>query len=551
VPANARLSFSSRPTVAVSGDGRTIVFAATVDGVDRLFVRRTGSFDATEIPGTENGSNPAISPDGRSVAFATSTRIARVSLAGGPVTQLADAVEPRGVSWDQDDSILYVPQSNGSIWRVPATGGQPARITTLDNSANERTHRWPQQLPGGALIFTSDSESTPDAYDDASIVAWMPDATRHTVLTEAEIARYVPSGHLLFARGGTLFAVAFDPQRAMVTGTPVAILHEVAGDLTTGAHHFAVSQSGTLVYVAGRNAPGSTVPAWVSRAPGSESLPLPPGGYADLRISPDGLQLAASVTGSAGSDIWVHHLQRRTFSKVTFGGENLTPMWSRNGATLYFSQLDTSRGNSTIMRRPADGSGQAERIATLNGRVYLNDVAADDRSLIVNVFASDNKGPGAGKSWIGRLPLEPNAQAVPLLNSADAFSARLSPNNRWIAYTGRNPNREVFVRPLSGNGQWQVSTGGGEEPKWSRDGRNLFYRNDNLLLAVTVDPLAAVFESSLPFEVFKGIYNLRNESGISYDVSATGARFVMLKLPEEAADALSLRLVTNWTNELK
>jgi hypothetical protein len=379
----------------------------------------------------------------------------------------------------------------------------------------------------------------------------MPDGSRQTVLKEASIARYVASGHLLFARGGTLFAVTFDPQRAMVTGTPVAILHEVAGDLTTGAHHFAVSQSGTLVYVAGRNAPGSTVPAWMSRAPGGETLPLPPGGYADLRISPDGLQLAASVTAGAATDIWVHHLQRRTFTKVTFAGENVTPMWSRSGATLYFTQLDTSRGSSTIMRRPADGSGQAEQVAALHGRVYLNDVAADDRSLIVNVVASDNKGPGAGKSWIGRLPLEPNAQAVPLLDGADAFNARLSPNNRWIAYTGRTPNREVFVRPLMGSGQWQVSTGGGEEPKWSRDGRNLFYRNDNLLLAVTVDPLAPVFESSLPFEVLKGIYNLRNESGISYDVGATGARFVMLKLPEEAADALSLRLITNWTNELK
>ena len=546
-PAKARLSFASRPAVSVSADGRTIVFVASIDGTDRLFVRRVDSFEATEIPGTENASSPAISPDGRSVAFCINTRLVKVSLAGGPVTTLATIVETRGVSWDEDASILYVPKTVGGVWRIPSTGGQPTEITK-PASISERTHRYPQQLPGGAVIFTIDSEATPDSYDDATIAAQMPDGSRHTVLTEAAMARYVPSGHLLFARGGTLFAVPFDPTRAVVMGLPVEVLHEVAGDLSTGAHHFAASASGALVYISGRNAPGSTVPAWMRSGSDVEPLSLPAGGYADLRISGDGQQAAMTVISDVSSDIWVHHFLRRTFTKVTFAGKNVTPIWSRDGATLYYAQIDGANGSSTIMRRPVDGSRQAEEIATLRGRVYLNDLTPDGHSLVVNAFGGEHRIANTPRnSIVAQLPLQPNAAMTTLVDDPDPFGAALSRDGRWIAYVS---SRQVFVRPFSGSGRWQVSTSGGEEPKWAGDGRRLYYRNDNVVMFVEIDPRAAAFQASAPLPVANGIYNSRNESGLSYDVDPKQERFLVLRPANEAADALSLRVITNWTNEL-
>jgi serine/threonine-protein kinase len=546
IPPQARLPFASRPAVAVSADGRTTVFVASVDGIDRLFVRRTDSFDIKELAGTENGSNPAISPDGTTVAFGAGTRLAKVSIAGGPVTTLATIVELRGISWDEGDSILYVPRAVGGVWRVPATGGQPSQMTN-PGSPGERTHRYPQQLPGGALIFTIDSEATPDNYDDASIVALMPDGSRHVVLANAAIARYVPGGHLLFARGGTLFASRFDPQRAEVIGSPTEILHEVAGDLSTGAHHFAASQTGTLVYISGRDAPGSTIPVWASVSGDIEPLPLPPGGYADLRLSPDGQQAAMTIIAGTTSDIWVHHFTRRSFTKMTFGGQNVTPLWSADGATLYYSQIDAAKGISAIMRRAADGSRQAEPVATQPGRAYLNGFMPGGRDLIVNVYGGEHKVTnGPRNSALLRLSLEPNAKPVSLIGDLDGIGGRVSPDGRWLAFTSALPNREIYVRQLSGTGRWLVSPAGAEEPKWSQDGRRLYFRIDNRLMVVSVDPRAPSFESSLPTEVLKGIYNTRNESGISYDVDAKSGRFLMMRQAEEAADALSLRLITNW-----
>jgi eukaryotic-like serine/threonine-protein kinase len=548
LPAKTRLSFASRPAVAVSEDGRTVVFVATVDGTDRLYVRHIDSFQATEIPGTENASSPAMSPDGRSVVFATSTRVAKVSLAGGPVTTLAETIEPRGLSWD-GEAIVYSPNSVSGIWRVPAQGGRAEAVTTL--AASERTHRYPQQLPNGAVLFTVGSDASPDNYDDAIVAVLMSDGSRHTVLTAASMARYVPPGHLFFARGGAVFVVPFDARTATVTGTPVEILQDVAGDLTTGAHHFAVAPSGPLVYISGRNAPGSTVPAWVRPTGGIERLALPAGGYGDLRISPDGEQLAGTVTTQGGSDIWIHHLRRQTITKVTSGGQNMTALWSRDGATLYYTRVDTGRIASTIMRRPADGSRQAEAIVTVPGRVYLNDVAPDDRSIVVSIFNDGHRSTtGVRNSWLARLPLEEHASPTRLADETNEFSGRVSPDGRWLAYVGRAPSREVYVRTLTGDGRWQVSTAGGEEPKWSRDGRHLYFRNDNMLMSVTINPRAAVFESTAPMPIVKGIYNLRNESGISYDVDVTDGRFLMLRLAEDAADALSLRVVTNWKREL-
>ena len=509
------LSISNRPAVAISPDGTTVVFVASASGVDHLYVRRVNSFDPVEIPGTEGASNPVISPDGRWVAFTTGSKMGKVPLEGGPVTALGDVADPRGLSWDVDDTIVFSPQAVGGVFRMPARGGTAVQVSTPKPQV-ERTHRWPQLLPGGkAILYTIGTFNSPDNYDDAVVEAVRLDTgEKRTLVTGAAMARYPGGGYLLFVRGTTLFALRFDADTLEVQGTPTAVLHDVGGDTTTGAAHFSVSPSGTLAYLS-TGGLANMRPMWVDRSGRGEPLDVPAGTYADPRVSPDGQSLALSVIARGGRDIWVHHFQSKRFTRLTFGGQNHTPVWSRDGSMIYYIAVAPGDREVIISRRPSDGSRDAEPLVTVSGRLYLDDVSADGRTAIADAVSG-----GSGRSDVVRIPLEKGGKAQPLLlSSADDFLARQSPDGRWIAYNSLESGRpEVYVRPADGSGgRWQVSTSGGEEPKWSPDGRLLYYRYGTLMMGASVDP-GKSFSASPPVQIFSGVFNLRTDSGVSYDV---------------------------------
>ena len=540
---------SSRPAVTVSPDGSTVVFAAALDGVERLYRRHASSFDATAISGTEGGSNPVISPDGRWLAFMTITKLVKIPLAGGLAVPLADVNDPRGLSWDSDDSIIYTPTTLGGVFRIAAAGGTPTQITTPKPGA-ERTHRWPQELPGGvAVIYTVGSFSNPDNYDDAVIEAQMvATGERRTLLAGAAMARYLPTGHLLFARGTNLFLVPFDARKVEVTGSPNAVIQGLGVDATTGAAHVAVSRSGTLVYISAGSDASALRVTEVDQTGRSQPLQLPAGAYSEPAVSPDGQQLAVSVIAGGGRDIWVHHRQRRTFTRLTFEGQNVSPVWTRDGSMIYYVSMDAAERGSVIHRRPSDGSREAEHIATMPERGYLSYLTPDERSAVIELVSA-----GAARSDLHQIALAKDAKSVPLLATRfNEFAARLSPDGRWMAYVSNESGRpHIYVRPAAGGGgRWQVSTDAGEEPKWSPDGRELYYRYGNVLMGATVRA-GAVFEASPPRQIISGIYNLRNESGISYDVDARTGRFVMIRPGDEAAEAHSLRVMVNWFQEIR
>jgi eukaryotic-like serine/threonine-protein kinase len=547
-PAKASINLSSRPAIALSPDGRQLAFVATTDGITRLYLRTQREFDARPLAGTEGASEPAFSPDGRWLAFYANNALSKISADGGPVEALARVNDPRGLSWDSADTITYSPDATGVVFQLNPDRSSATKAVTTRKGEEERTHRWPQALPGNtAVLFTVGAINSPDNYDGATIEAVvLATGERRVLLKGAAMARYVAPGYLLFARGHSVFAVRFNPDRLEVEGAPVIVMQGVAGDSTTGASDFSVSNTGTFAYFPGSPEGTQHRLVWTAADGKLEPVALPPGAYFDVRVSPDGSRAALQSVGGSGSDIWVHDFAKKTFTRLTFGGQNRTPVWSHDGATIYFVAIDPSGNSSRIARKPADGSHEAETVANLKFRSFLKEVSADGHSALIDYSTL------ATKSDIEIIPLGTDAAPTPITGSEfDEYCSSLSPDGRWVAYQSDESSRaEIFVREASGKGgRWQVSSEGGEEPRWSPKGDELYYRNDRRFMAAHIVP-GPVFQYAPPRMLFDGLFNLRAESGVSYDVDPAGNRFLMIRLASDDVATSSVRVITNWSQEL-
>ncbi|HVL69472.1 MAG TPA: protein kinase [Vicinamibacterales bacterium] len=554
-PPKAILSSVLRPSVAISPDGESVAFVATAGGVDRLFVRRMNAFDAVELPGTEGASNPVFSPDGQWIAFfAGGSRLVKVPVTGGAIVQLDDVTEmgtqvsdPRGLAWSAEGRIVFAPQPIGGLYSVPASGGARTVVTTPVRDV-ERTHRWPEVLPGGqAVLYTMGLFDSPDNYDNAKIEVVRLDTGETRTLATGAMARYVDGGYLLIVRGTTLYGVRFDAASLEMTGTPVPLLQDVGGDGTTGAAHLAVSRSGTLVYLHAAHSRANLRPGWMTTGGQFEPLPsMPVGTYSDPRISPDGQHLAVTMIVGGGRDIFVHSFARGTTARRTFGGQNLTPQWSRDGRTIYYSAAGAAGTTAVLHAMPSDGSSDPEPIVALNHRLYCTDVMPDGQ------LVCDATSPATSRLDILRIPPANGATPHPLVKTEhDEAMGRLSPTGEWIAYiSNQSGAAEIYVRRTSvSGGRVQVSSGGGEEPKWSPDGKRLYYRSGSLLMSVAVDTTPA-FEVSAPQQVLSNVYTLSVESGITYDVHPKNGRLLMIRPVDDTGAWGALRLITNWLREV-
>jgi eukaryotic-like serine/threonine-protein kinase len=553
-PDQTSLALVARPSVALSSDGSMVAFVAAAKGESRLYLRSFGELTPRMLPGTEGASNPVFSPNGNEIAFFVSGRLKKTTLDGvvSTVIETGSDVDTRGIAWMPDDTLVYSPVATGPLLQVRSTGGAARAVTTLDDKRGERTHRWPAALPGGKLLFTVGTLASPDNYDRATIDAVdLATGKRQVVLEGASSARYVATGHLLFTRESTLYAIPFDVNSLTTRGTPVQVLRGVNGDTTTGAAHVAVANNGTMVYAPGSALAAANQLTWVDRQGKAMPIGLPQGLYFDPRISPDGTRVAVtwqSLTAGSG-DIWVSDLTRNTFTRLSFSGGALTPVWSGDGRTIYYVVIDPSGRKTTIMRKPADGSREAEPIVALEFRTYLKDVTPDEKTALIDYSAPTS---GSGMGELMTLALAENAKPEPLVTSAfSKYGSTWSPDRRWLAYVSDESGRdEVYVREMSrSGGRWQVSTNGGEEPHWAPDGRALYYRNESQLMAVAVDT-RTTFEAKPPVVLFDGVYNLRSDTGISYAIAPKGDRFLMIRLTQENT-ASTLTVVTNWFAELR
>ena len=243
----------------------------------------------------------------------------------------------------------------------------------------------------------------------------------------------------------------------------------------------------------------------------------------------------------------VYDLNRGTSTRLTFNVSNASPVWSADGKSVYYTEIRTTGDLTTLFRKPADGSSEAEKLALLENTAYVKAIKSDGSSAIFDYQMNTNRGD------IIELPLAPNAQMTRLLNSQfNEYAAALSPDGRRLAYqTNENGRPDIFVKDLSGSGsRIPISTDGGEEPRWSHDGRELFYRKSNSLMSVAVEPGSA-FHAGTPKELFKGLYDLRSNSGVTYDVDPKSNRFLMIRVGEDATAPAQVRVVVNWFDELR
>jgi serine/threonine-protein kinase len=475
----------------LSPDGAVIAFVGqpSASGSAQLYVQRLNQLHATPLSGTEDANSPFFSPDGEWIGFFAAGKLKKVSITGGATVTLADAPANRGGAWAEDGTIVFTPGPplDLGVRRVSAAGGKSAALMSL--AEGEVTQRWPQALPGGiGVLYTSSRDL--DTYDDATLVVQrLPTGARKAVLRGGSQGRYLPSGPLVYMHKGTLFAVPFDLDRLEVTGQPAPAVEHVMSNATTGSAQFAVSASGTLVYLPGRST-GAGIPVhWMDREGKTTPLRATPANWFDLHFSPDGRRLAMAIV-EGRSDIWVYELARETLTRLTSDPVNAAaPVWTPDGRRIVFASARADTSTFNLYWQRADGTGDAQRLTESKNQQYPGSWHPTGRYL---AFYEQNPTtnrdlmvlPMEGDDVSGWKPGKPFV----FLNSPDAEQGPMfSPDGRWLAYvSGETGRSEVFVRPFPGpGGKTQISSGGGAFSSWSRTKPQIFYGSPEKYIMVS------------------------------------------------------------------
>jgi hypothetical protein len=545
LPVGDQLAVGERPAMAISPDGTHLIYAARRGNRTALFARRLDSVEVELLPGTEDATGPFFAPDGSSVGFFAGTQLKRVSIPGGTPLTISAYVPPvtRGASWGTDASILFSEARATGLWRVAASGGVPQVATTVDAQKGELAHRWPELLPGGnAVLFAVDSGRS---FDEAEIVAQdLQSGARRVVVRAGTAPKYVPTGHLLFARAGALLAAPFDSVKLEVIGPAVDVLQGLRTE-TTGAAQFSVSNTGTLVYVRGSAGAGpERTLVWVDRQGVERTITSVSGAYGALRLSPDGDRLALNVQGPS-NELWIYDLRRQTSLRLSLeASDDFRPIWTPDGKAITYAS-ETAEHKPNIYWRPADGTGQKERLLQSELAQFPYSWSPDGR-----VLAYVEQHPATRFDvWI--LPMTGDRQPHPFLRTPfNESGPTFAPDGRWLAYVSDESGRdEVYVRPYPGPGsRILISTEGGTDPAWAPNGREIFYRSGNRMFATPVR-VESTFTVSTPRLLYAGPYSLGTGNFRRYDVEADGKRFVMVKeLPQSSAPEINI--VLEWFSEL-
>jgi len=542
-PEHAGFSLVSLP--ALSPDGRHLAFATGSGRQSRLWIRDLNATESREIPSTEGAFDPFWAPDSRSIAFFVPGKLKRVPIDRGPATTICEAADGRGGTWNREGVIVFAPTYGSPLDRVAAGGGTPERLTQFQEAGGEISHAFPWFLPdGNHYLYTSRNV---DPAKNGIFVADLQSGNPSRILNVSSNAVYSPPGYLLYVRGGTLMAQTFDAHRLRTAGDPFTVAPK-AGFLPGSLQgQFAVSQTGVLTYYSGTNALLSQL-TWLNR----EGKVLETIGGPDVMqapaLSPDGTTIAVDrLNADTGTyDLWLYNLPKRAFSRFTFDSENdMFPVWSHNGKSILFS---SGRGGKLGLYQKEAGGGDAEHLLVRMGGITLPTDGSGGEFLLFS-----NQTPRAENNLF-RLQLAPGAKPVPLVHSrASESHGRLSPDGRWLAYdSDETGSAQVFVATFPQvKGRWQVSEEdgkmeGGTRPVWSHDGRELFYiSTSGKLMRVTVDT-AALFTHGRPQLMF----DVRMPPMSPFAISHDGKRFLILNGIEPDVTT-PITVVVNWDGALK
>jgi len=535
--------------VILSPDGSRLVYVAG-DPL-RLYTRRLDQSKANELPGTEDAIRPFFSPDGQWVGFFTGRagdKLYKISVEGGAAVPLADLSGTIGGSWGADDNII-VGGINRGLLRVPARGGAPT--TALERASGAGEYVFPQILPGGKAVLFSDR--TRGGNTNSIEVFSFAGRGQKTLVRGGYAGRYLPSGHLVYANKGTLFAIPFDVDRLETRGTAVPVLDDVDYQPGTFGVDVDFAGIGTLVYRRGTSAPGATGMSiqWVDGAGKKDPLRAKPGAYRSLRLSPDGKRLAL-LAGEGSTDVWVYDLQRDAMTKLTFGaGPYIFPIWSPDGRYVLFG----APGKGIYWTR-ADGAGQPQPLTQSQNPQIPSSFAPSGKWLAYfeilerpQVFTIPLEEQGG--QWKAGKPEQFLKSQFTDLNPA------FSPDGRWLAYASdESGNSEVYVRafppPASGQGgQWQISNSGGTAPRWSRNGRELIYQAGDQLMTVSYSVKGDTFVAEKP-RVW--IDKLGTGARLAWDLAPDGKRVVVLTpvgTPEAPKADHEVTFLLNFFDELR
>jgi eukaryotic-like serine/threonine-protein kinase len=553
----------SRVAMALSPDGRSVLFSAIRQGRQQLFLRAMDQLEAAPLDDTVDGSNPFFSPDGKWIGFWAGGALKKVAVGGGPATKICDTLPIFGASWGSNDTIVFANAVLKGLLQVPASGGTPQAVTTLDTAAGELGHRLPQLLPGNqSVLFTVVRHFLPDWNDSDIVVQSLATGQRKTLVKGAD-ARYLPTGHLIFVRSGSVLAAPFDVQRLEISGGAVTILADVmqaanstTSSIDTGAGQFSVSSEGSLLYLPGGIHPDPVrTLAWVDRSGAVQPLPLPPRAYLGPRLSPDGRQILVWTQGTERI-VWLYDIPRGTLRRVTTEGRSSRGIWMPDGRRVTFTA--STAGPDNLFSKAADGSGSAERLTT-SGSVHMPSSWSPDGQTLLFVETQ----PGSGGAFNGKLYVRHGSEAPQLLRNTRAAESEpeFSPDGHWIAYvSNESGSDEVYVQAFPGPGpRHAVSNGGGRSPGWSRDGREFFYvtTQDFSPGASTLTRMMSVpvttgqtFTAGVPRVLFEGRFTMQTILR-GWDITADGKRFLMVvgkdRVPVRATQMI---YVQNWFEEL-
>ena len=546
-------------SVALSPDGKRLVYAVQRENaLPQLYLQDLDQLEARAVPGTADAENPFFSPDGEWIAFGTtgangSATLSKISIRGGTAQALVGSIRAgTGGFWAADGSIYYTSdEADGlRLRRVPAAGGVSDTLT-LTPANTELAHTWPHLLPNeDALLFTNRPYGG-NASDGRIDLLTISSGHVETVIQSGYNARYVPTGHIVFVRSGTLWAVPFDLASLETVGPEVPVIQDVQTAGVRGEAVYSFSNDGLLVYRQGGDTQAAGAPKTlvrIDRDGGQQDLELARD-YRVAAVSPDGQRVAVEASEAGNEDIWIYDLERNTLSRLTFDpSDDYMPVWTPDGERVVYG----SDRDGGLWWRAADGTGQEELLVSNdnNGRLRALSFSPDGRQL---VYQAGNP----ADLFVVALDGEAAPRTL-LQTSYTETMASISPDGRWIAYVSNEASEllQVYVRPYPDvdGGKWQISSEGGIWPKW---GRTLYFLS--IASGVSVWTAAVQTEPGFQFErprrLLSGPYSEGGLYQLSFDVFPDGQGFLLARddtaiSTDEALGLTQLVVVDNWFDEL-